>query len=330
MASPKTCVAPPPHTARRNGGEERGEEQQGVGVGGGTPPPLWGRGVPEDQARSIVVHIVNFHLGGGPHSGQSPAAQPQQARHIRRAGGQGSRGRRGKGREGVDRGETGGQSRRPPPAEGENKQRIATRPDRVGWRRRHKRERRGIRRKGTGTERPQGGATVEVIPIGGDATLLEENANLQGFTPEHAYLLLQGFYGDFLHHNYESHLEGGILDDALWQHRWRRLAAQLASWYATPSGAVGRRFKEILAAELWGALDRSWNSERTLAFSHVVLTKTLGVCRAQDIRARITRLVYNMELFSESYLDGRYFCRFLWLIFNPLLCPMFSGVGRGG
>ena len=79
------------------------------------------------------------------------------------------------------------------------------------------------------------------------------------------------------------------MDDAIWQRCWRQLATELASWYATTSGAVGRQFTAILAAEWQGVLGRSWNSERPLVFSHVFLTKTLGVRRAKDTRARITR-----------------------------------------
>ena len=85
--------------------------------------------------------------------------------------------------------------------------------------------------------------------MGGDTTPLEENADLPGLIPEHAHLLLQGVYGDFPHHNDGSHLDGGIADDAAWQHRLRRLTAQSASWYATPSGEVGCRFTAILAEE---------------------------------------------------------------------------------
>ena len=85
--------------------------------------------------------------------------------------------------------------------------------------------------------------------MGGDATPPEENEDLLGFTPERVHLLLQEVYGDFLHHNDGSHLDGGIAYNAAWQSRWRRLAAQPASWYATPSGAVRRRFTAILAAE---------------------------------------------------------------------------------
>ena len=97
-------------------------------------------------------------------------------------------------------------------------------------------------------ETPRGGP-VEVRRVGGDDNPPEENADLLGFTPECAHLLLQGVYGDFPHHNDGSHLDGGIADDAVWQRCWRQISAQSASWYATPSGAVGRHFTEILAAE---------------------------------------------------------------------------------
>ena len=121
----------------------------------------------------------------------------------------------------------------------------------------------------------------------------EENADLWEFTPKRAHLLLQGFYGDFLHHNYESQLHRGIADDALWKSCWCGLAAQSAIWYATPSGAVGRHFTEILAAEWQEVIGRSWNSNRPLVFYHVVLTKTLGVRRSQEIRAKI---MWRMDL----------------------------------
>ena len=127
--------------------------------------------------------------------------------------------------------------------------------------------------------------------MGGDATALEGNADLLGFTPERVHLLLQEVYGDFLHHNDWSHLDRVIVDNAAWQRRWHQLAAQSASWYATPSGAVGRRFKAILATEWRGVISQSWKSERLLVFAHVVITKTLGVRRTREIRARITRRI---------------------------------------
>ena len=137
--------------------------------------------------------------------------------------------------------------------------------------------------------------------MGGDVNPPEENTDLPGFTPERAHLLLQGVYGDFPHHNDGSHLDGGITDDAAWQRCWRRLAAQSASWYATPSGAVGRRFTAILAAEWQGVISRRWNSKRPLVFAHVVLTKMLGVRWAREIWARITR---RMDLWERGQHAG--------------------------
>ena len=102
-----------------------------------------------------------------------------------------------------------------------------------------------------------------------------------------AHLSLQEVYGDFLHHNDGTHLVEGVSDDTTWQSFWRQLAAQSASWYSTSPGKVGRCFTAVLDVERRGVLDRKWNSERLLIFSHVVLTKTLGACKAREIQARI-------------------------------------------
>ena len=67
------------------------------------------------------------------------------------------------------------------------------------WRRRRKRK--DTRRKGTGTEIPHGGHRSRSLACEGDVPPPEENAYLPGFCPENAHLLLQGVYGDFLHHN---------------------------------------------------------------------------------------------------------------------------------
>ena len=140
--------------------------------------------------------------------------------------------------------------------------------------------------------------------MGGDATPLEKNNDLPGFAPESAHLLLQGVYGDFPNHNDGSHLDRGISDDAAWQHRRIRLAAQPASWYATPSGAVGRQFTAILAEERRGVLSRIWNSKRPLLFAHLVLGKTLGVRQAREIRVRTTRCTDLCERGQHAGLVG--------------------------
>ena len=85
---------------------------------------------------------------------------------------------------------------------------------------------------------------------------------------------------------------------------WRRLAAQSASWYATPSGAVGRRFTAIMGVGWQGLIEWSWNSDRLLVFTHVILTKTLGVRRAREIRVRITRRMDFWERVLHAGLVG--------------------------
>ena len=77
----------------------------------------------------------------------------------------------------------------------------------------------------------------------------EKNADLLDFNLERAHLLLREVYGDSPHQNDGSHLDGGVADDAIWQRRWRRLAAQSASSYAKPTEAVGHCFTAILAVE---------------------------------------------------------------------------------
>ena len=60
---------------------------------------------------------------------------------------------------------------------------------------------------------------------------------------------------------------------------------------------MGRHFTSILDVEWQGVIDWSWNSDRPLVFAHVVLTKTLGVRRVQEIWAQITR---RMDLWERG------------------------------
>ena len=75
-----------------------------------------------------------------------------------------------------------------------------------------------------GRDTPRG-ARVEVVRMGGDVPPLQENSDHPDFTPECAHLLLQGVYGDFLHHNSGSHLDRRVADAAVWKLRWHQLAA---------------------------------------------------------------------------------------------------------
>ena len=146
---------------------------------------------------------------------------------------------------------------------------------------------------------------------GGAPPSTTEGADLQGFTPERAHLLLREIYEDFTHHNDGTYLSGGFLDDVTWQSCWRRIAVQSDIWYSMPPGKVGCRFTAVLTAEWKGVLDRKWNFERLLVFSHVVLTKTLGARKAREIRARINHQLNLWErgihkgLVGDALVKGR-------------------------
>jgi hypothetical protein len=91
----------------------------------------------------------------------------------------------------------------------------------------------------------------DVMPVG----------DLPGATILPVDLMLMKVYGDYIHQNNDTHLDGGIEEDGAWQERWRRLIALPSQRYDAPSGAVGRHFVEILTEELEGICRYKWNSE---------------------------------------------------------------------
>ena len=50
-----------------------------------------------------------------------------------------------------------------------------------------------------------------------------------------------------------------------------------------------------------GVIDKRWNSEQPLIFTHVVLTKTLGAHKAREIWSRIDRY---LDLWERSIHTG--------------------------
>ena len=86
--------------------------------------------------------------------------------------------------------------------------------------------------------------------------------------------LLMRVYGDTIHKNDGTHLDGGIEDNAVWQWRWSRVAAvNLRLWDVPRKCALGKRFVNLLANEFRGARLRKWNSERVVIFPSVILQR---------------------------------------------------------
>ena len=116
--------------------------------------------------------------------------------------------------------------------------------------------------------------------------------------------MLWEVYGYFPHHDNGTHLTGGVPDNAVWKSCWHRLDAQSASWYSGHPGKFGSRFTAVLSAEWRGVLDKKWKSEQPLVFSHVLVTKTLGTCKAREIWSKINLLLDLWERVIHAGLVG--------------------------
>ena len=120
-----------------------------------------------------------------------------------------------------------------------------------------------------GEDKSDGIKETETPPEEGEGTAGDEPG--YNLTPED--LRLQEFYGDWVHANPGTHLDGGIRDDLAWQAWWCDLAVMPSRRYDAPSERVGRRFVGTLGVELHGVQDRLWNSEQFIVFQTVILQR---------------------------------------------------------
>ena len=101
--------------------------------------------------------------------------------------------------------------------------------------------------------------------------------------------LLQKVYGDSVHTNDGTQLDGGIENDKIWQDYWYQIVSYSHPLYDAPFGAVGKRFVSMMA-NLWqDVMDRKCNSEIPILFPTIILRKKYGIYKAKDIKRRITR-----------------------------------------
>ena len=128
----------------------------------------------------------------------------------------------------------------------------------------------------------------------GIADVTEESAegegvrgDVPGYVPTPEDLCLRNVYGDWVHGNPRTNLDGGVTEDGLWQGWWRDLAVMPPRRYEAPSGKVGRRFVNALVGELRGIRDWRWNSERFIVFQPLTLQRARHVTESRDIRHRI-------------------------------------------
>ena len=98
-----------------------------------------------------------------------------------------------------------------------------------------------------------------------------------GYNPTLEDLRLQEVYGDWVHRNPGTHLNGRIAEYRTWQGWWRYLAFMPSRRYEAPYGKVGRLYVNALVRELRGVCDRRWNSESFIIFQTVTLQRARHV-----------------------------------------------------
>ena len=111
--------------------------------------------------------------------------------------------------------------------------------------------------------------------------------NLPSNTASPADLKLQEVYGDYVHQNPGTHLTRGILDDAVWQDRWRRLPALPTSRYNCLDEAVGKNFITMMSVLWEGIMEAKHNAKKPMVFMAVILQKCRTVKKAKDVRCRV-------------------------------------------
>ncbi len=97
---------------------------------------------------------------------------------------------------------------------------------------------------------------------------------------------LLGIFGDTIHFNNGTHLNGGIgaAEDAKWKRLYNRVAACSLPLYNLPNGQWAHRFLMTLT-DLWvRAIQRRWNLERPLVFQAVILCCIHGITQFHDIK----------------------------------------------
>jgi hypothetical protein len=82
--------------------------------------------------------------------------------------------------------------------------------------------------------------------------------------------MLDEVYGDHIHQNLGTQLDGGMTDDVMWQGYWQQLIACPSSTYDVPSWAIGKRLILKIAEELKGLKSQKWNSNQFILFSSLL------------------------------------------------------------
>ena len=107
--------------------------------------------------------------------------------------------------------------------------------------------------------------------------------------------LAELFDGEYIGANDGTQLDGGIVDDALWQDNYRRIIVYLLSQYDISGSSVGRLFIKLHADEIDGVRERKWNMEKVLCFMSTILHTSSDVKGSSNIWRRVRQRLLDWE-----------------------------------
>ena len=127
------------------------------------------------------------------------------------------------------------------------------------------------------------------------ADVMEDDTELQEL--DKCDDLLFSVYGDTIHRNTGTHLNGGISipEEAFWKRSYRAIATGRSNLVDLPTGKVTERFILKATAEFKGVRERKWNSERVLVFMAVMLQKEPGRQKYGEIRQLLSQRLDDWE-----------------------------------
>ena len=88
-----------------------------------------------------------------------------------------------------------------------------------------------------------------------------QNPDLPGYQTTEIDQKLYEVYGDNIHQNNGTNLDGGFEDAEEWAAQWRCLVSLPKKSCDGPKGKVGQKFTTLLAVEVNDVLDRKSNAE---------------------------------------------------------------------
>ena len=150
---------------------------------------------------------------------------------------------------------------------------------------------------------PTSGPTPAAPPAPVEGAPSPSPGDLPSYQPTAVDRKLDAVFGDHVHSNPGTHLDGGIADDAVWQAYFGRLVAFHSKLYSLPArGPVARRFLQLLISLIHGIVDRAHNSEKFLLFPLVVLQRQRGITKACDIKRLLSQRMDAWEAGQFSML----------------------------